>query len=251
MQGEFSQTDDRKIEILNMGNRHIWPSGYRLLLILAACILCFSAHASELVGKNLRYSVNYQGAYAGELEIVIEKTDNEYVVSSISHLSLLAQVFLKSTTIESRFKDQSGTLLLVSGKETLNETGKIKRSFDVDYASGKINFSDSDPVPFSKDTIIQADSFPLGLVLSDLSSRKGKIYLSVNPKRARNYVYQKIDNETISVPAGTYNATRIFSTRPDEPERKVTMWLSDDNSQLPVKIITGKNGKETVLELLK
>lgn len=223
----------------------------QLLPVLLAVTFGLSAVAAELDGKNFRYGVNYRGSDAGELEVVIQKVDNEYVVSSISHLSILAQMFLKSTTIESRFEQQSGTLRLVSGKETLNETGKIKRSFDIDYATGKINFSDTESVPFAEDIIIEADSFPLGLILSDPESRKGKNYLSVNPKRARNFVYQDIVKDTVSVPAGTFDAIRIFSTRPDEPERKITIWLSDDETRVPVKIITGKNGKETVMELLK
>lgn len=223
-----------------------------IFILLTGLFVASSAASSLPVAEQTRfYAVEYEGNDAGELEVIIKRDGEGYLIRSISHLSVLAQLFLESHTVESRFEIINDGVRLVSGREVLTESGQVKREFNIDYDSNIVTFSAGEPLKFSNGARIEADSFPLTLMTSNTATLAGETYLAVSPKRARQYIYQPPVEETVSVPAGEFVTTRIVGIRNDDPNRSVSFWLDNDNQKLPVKIINSKNGKETVITLIK
>lgn len=224
----------------------------RRVMILATLLtgIAVMPAMAQLPGNQaLRYSVDYRGSDAGEIEVVLEHGENGFQVTSISHLSLLASMFLESHTIESRFSLEKGLPVLDSGSEILTQTGEVKRSFAVDRQAMKVEFSAGDPVVFDQATRLDADSFPLGLVTSPVDALKGRRFLSVNPKRARLFEVTDVTRQTIRVPAGEFEAWRVDSSVPGEPTRVFRLWLRAEGERIPLRIETGREGKLTTMLL--
>ena len=198
--------------------------------------------------RTLRYSVDYQGSHAGELEIRISREGEECLVRSISHPGLLAGMFLESHTIESRYRMQNGKAILLSGRELLTRTGEARRSFKVDHAARRIHFSAGDPVGFDTATRLDSDPFPLGLLTA--GAAEGGPFLSVNPKRARLFDTTAVTEEVVTVPAGKFDTLRHDKAAPGDAGRILRLWLRRGENPVPVRIVTGRRGKLTVMELL-
>lgn len=221
------------------------------LLTLFVSTFTSGLHAASPAEQTLRYAVDFMGQPAGEIEVVIKREGDEYLVTSISHPSLLAQMFLESYTLESRFSFDGEQLQLKSGKEILSETGEVQREFNVNHDNKVLSFSAGEPLNLPEGIRIEADSFPLLLMSSDLNTLAGQTYLSVSPKRARQYVYQEPEQESLSVPAGEFSTIKIVGVRSDSPDRKVNVWLNTGDDQIPVKITTSKDGRETTMTLME
>ena len=221
------------------------------IAILSAIGIVPAACSDSITNQTLRYQVEFRGSDAGELEVIIESADSGYKVRSISHLSLLASMFLKSTTIESIYTIEDDQLLLKSGREIQNESAEEKRSFSVDYAAGKIVFSEGEPFSFAKDMPIDADGFPLWLMFSGADAYTNRKTISVSPKRARQYQYGNPVVESVNVPAGQFDSIKLEGSRMDNPGKTATIWLRKEGEAVPLKIITGEPGKQTTLSLLK
>lgn len=219
-----------------------------VLACLLLCSLVGTAHA-EIDSRTLRYGVDFQGQNAGELEVVIARDKDGYLVTAISHLSLLATMFLESTTIVTRFNKDGNTFQLASGEEQVSDSGEVRRKFDVDVKAQKIHFLEGDPLPFDPTVRMDADAFPMLLVLDPTDPKPGSQLLSVSPKRGRLYTHLDTVTELVEVPAGQFDTRRVTAERIDDPSRAIVYWLRDSD-RIPVRIETGKDGKKTTLVLL-
>ncbi len=204
--------------------------------------------AGPPVERTLRYNVDYQGRNAGVIEIGISRDGGDWLVRSVSRPSLLAAMFLDSHTIESRYRMRDGEAVLLSGRELLTGTGEVLRSFEVDHATRRIHFSAGDPAGFDAATRLDSDPFPLGLLTA--GAAEGGRFLSVNPKRARLFGTAGVVEETVTVPAGTFATLRHDHAAPGNPGRVLRLWLRRGEDPLPVRIVSGRQGKLTVMELL-
>jgi len=239
-----------KYKMTRINSRH--PANLFFLIFgLAVSLLLQPAFASAIDNQTLRYAVDFRGTDAGELEIQVSRNDDSYTIKTVSHLSLVAQLFLQSYTIETQFSVENGSPTLVSGKEELNQSGDTVREFTVNQETREVEYKEADNVPFDATTRIDADAFPLGLMLSQPADLIGKPYLAVSPKRARLFVVKEVIEEEVTVPAGTFNTTLVKSARPDDENRFVQIWLKSGDNPVPVKIVSGKPGKVTTMTLVK
>lgn len=236
-----------------MKSRILFQLGRFLTTILGLVLLIMSSQtiAAEVRPQTLLYQVDHRGSDAGQLEVVIEKMAKGYLVRSISHLSTLASLFLKNTTIVSRWKQVGDSVELVGGEEVLNESGKVKRSFSIDVAKRQINFAQGEPIRYQKGMPVEADGFPLWLMMNGPTAIEGRDIISVSPKRARLYHYEQSVTAEISVPAGNYSAVKLQGIRQDNANKSIQIWLRSATDPIPVKIVTGEPGKFTTLSLLK
>lgn len=225
----------------------------RVWLVCATCFTLFAGavQAGEITPQTLRYQVDFRGNDAGQLEIIISRDQQGYLVRSISHLSTLASLFLESHTIESRYQLADGRLRLVSGQEILNTTGEVTRSFEIDYAGTTITFSTGESIRFNADSIIDADGFPLILVAEGFDVVGQREFISINPKRARSYTTRVGEVEQLEVAGNSIETTRIDQLRADDPERLFRLWMRHQIPQVPVRIVTGREGKLTTIELVE
>ncbi len=224
---------------------------YLIAMIIASAVISQHAIAIELKSQTLRYSVDYRGTDAGALNIEVIRNGDNYTIKAVSDLSLVAQLFLKSYTIETQFSSVNSNVSLLSGKESLNQSGETIREFMINQEAREVEYKDADNVKFDAATRVDADAFPLGMILSKTDELIGKPFLSVSPKRARLFVVKEAAQEEVTVPAGTFNTTLIKSVRPDDKNRFVQIWLKSGDNPVPVKIVSGKPGKVTTLTLTK
>ena len=237
--------------VFNIGDRSRLIRRFVYGLCFAILFSTGPVFAAQLAEQTLRYSVLYRGSDAGELEIVIKRNDEGYRVTSISHLSPLAQMLLKGHTIESDFDLVDGCPRLIGGREFLKESGELKREFNIDYTTNTVHFSHGDPIQFGPDLLLDADAFPLGLVLSCIDTIANQQLLTISPKRARLLTYQAPVDERLQTANGDIEAIRIVATREDNPENLKTIWLRKTGERNPVKIVSGKPDKLTIIELIE
>ncbi len=234
-----------------MGRRQAFVRLGVALLVAVAGSPDAPAMADEPAERTLRYSVEYQGRNLGKIEISISRDGEDgegCLVRSVSQPNPLAAMFLESHTIESRYRMRSGEAVLLSGRELLTKTGEVRRSFEVDHVARRILFSAGEPAGFDTATRLVADPFPLGLLAA--GSAEGGRFLSVNPKRARLFETTGVVEEDITVPAGTFATLRLDNAAPGNPERILRLWLRQGEDPVPVRIVSGRKGKRTVMELL-
>jgi hypothetical protein len=222
----------------------------QLFAIVFTLAFVASTRAGEPSEQTLRYKVDFRGTNAGELETVIERTEDGYLVKSISHPSLLASMFLQNETAETHFQLVDGRLVLQSGREYVTKSGKEVRSFEVDHDAGQIRFSGGDPLDMEPGTRLEADTFPLALMANGLESAAGTKFYAVSGKRARLYQTGEPMAETIEVPAGKFETLRVENRLPGEPSRIYTIWFRVGPQPIPVRVVTGREGKVTTMELL-
>ncbi len=208
------------------------------------------AHAAPPEPQSLRYSVDFRGHDAGEVEVEISRDGDHYLVRTIAHPSLLASMFIEPITAEARFDLVEGELRLLDGRETVTESGELLRSFAVDHAAGSISFSDGDPLTLQPGTRLDADAFPLSLVALGADAVAGTTFYAVNPKRARLFESAEPVMESVEVAAGAFDTMRVDNTVPSDRERVYSVWLRTGDNPVPVKIVTGRSGKATTMELL-
>ena len=200
--------------------------------------------------QTLRYEVNFRGHNAGQLETIIERTTDGYLVKSVSHLSLIAKAFLSNETAESVFRYVDDELVLQSGREYVTKSGKEIRSYEIDHEAGQITFSDGDPLTMEPDTRLEADTFPLALMANGVENAVGTKFYAVSTKRARLYQTESPVRESVEVPAGKFDTLLVQHTLPGDPTRIFKIWLKDGPQPVPVRVETGREGKLTIMQLL-
>ena len=218
------------------------------LLALVAVAPVSPVTAGGPAEQKLHYHVEYHGNDAGKIEIHIRRDGEEHLLTTVYRPNLLAGLVVKGYTVESRFRFRDGAAHLQSGRELRTRSDEVVRSFQVDHATRRILFSAGDPASFDKDTRLDTEPFPLGLMTSGTAA--GGRFLSVNPKRARLFEAAGTAEEVVTVPAGKFATLRRDHTAKGDPDRIFRVWMRQGENPVPVRIVTGRKGKLTVMELL-
>jgi hypothetical protein len=219
------------------------------------CFLALFAHGIpaqgvELQNQTLRYSVHYLSKNAGVLEIVIKRSATEVKTTAISHLSMLAKMFLSGLTVETWFNIEDQRAILARGKVLSNDNETVERSFDIDREKGVILFDRGDTVPIVMPEHFESTTFPIGLITSDITSVNGQHIQEINPQRVSRYVYLPPEQATLELHGESFETWKVTRHKVDDTTRTVTMWLDRNNQQIPLKIVTTKKNKDTVMVLL-
>ena len=217
-----------------------------ILFAVALMAVSKAIAAGPIENQTLIYSVDYAGQNAGELEVIINTEGDQLSVTSHSHLSLLAKMFLTAQTSKANFSLAQGHPRLISGADYQQKDQSLLRSFTISDTT--ITLSNNDQIPFAPGELLDADAFPIALMASELSTLPGRKVFTVSGKRVRVDTYQSIANETITTPSGDIPTSRVTRMRDDAHDNAVTYWLN--KHQIPVRILSTKKGKKTTLTLL-
>ena len=221
-----------------------------LMVLTLSMTLPSAGFAEPPAEQTLKYKVDFRGHSAGELETIIERTEDGYIVKSVSHLSLIAKAFLSNETAETVFRYVDDELVLQSGSEYVTKSGKEIRSFEIDHEAGQILFSDGDPLAMEPGVRLEVDNFPLALMANGIDKAAGTKFYAVSTKRARLYQTEEPTREKVKVPAGEFDAILVQHTLPGDPTRIFKIWMQDGPQPIPLRVETGREGKLTVMELL-
>lgn len=209
------------------------------------------SQAKDLTSQTLRYSVKYGKHNAGDLEIIIARNQQQIKTSVISHLSFLARMFISNLTVESWFNIEDEKVYLQSGKVLSRDNKVVKHSFIIDRKQGHIKRQPEELViPINTEEIFESASFPITLITSDIESIQGQTVREISGHNIRDYVYLAPEQQTLQLGDRQYETWKVTRQRLDDTTRTVTLWLDKNNQQIPVKIITTKKNKDTVMTLL-
>ena len=229
-------------------NPKLWL--YSVICWIGTALPAFGS-ALTIPDQTLRYSVTYSGQNAGELEISIRGDSRSYTVTSTSHLSNLAKLLLDAYTSETRFTWNGELLELNSSTERIQGNEGYERSYRINRHSLHVEYNDGKKVAIRPDDRFEAVSFPLILMHRSMDGIGGTRVREVSAKRVRDYTYGNPEEDSVEVPAGSFSTWKVTRQRVDRPDSSVTVWLNKYDVPIPVKIMTTKKGKNTVLQLIK
>ncbi len=208
-----------------------------------------ASYAAEISSQTLRYSVKYTKHDAGELEVIIDKQGDVIKTSAISHLSTIAKMFLSGQTIETWFLLNGKSAEVTKGNILGHKSDTITSSFQIDKETGVIRYKNRDDEPIVGGDYFESTSFPIVLMASDINTIEGTTIREVNPRKSRYYVYQKPVSDNVELKGKNYDTWKVVRNKRGDPNRTVTFWL-DKTSHVPLKIISSKKSKDTVMTLL-
>ena len=199
--------------------------------------------------RTLRYSVIERNMTIGELEVIIEREDGRIKATVITHLQGLAKLLAEEFIAETWFRVDDGHAILEKG---LRRTGRddTGSGFTVDYDNKMLKLDSGDSYSFRRGEILDSTGFPVALITADIASMAGKIVWEVNAHKARRYVYHTPQPEILELDGRRYNTWKVTRNKLEDIHRTVTFWLDVDRQNIPLKIITIKKDRATVLTLL-
>ncbi len=197
----------------------------------------------------LRYSVTEGNMTVGELEVILERGDGQIKATVITHLDGLAKLLLGEFTAEAWFHLDGGHAILDRG---LRRKGKDDpgSGFMVDYPNKTLKLDTGTSYPVLPGELLDSTEFPVALITADLASVAGKTVWEVNAQRARRYLYHAPKPEMLELDGRPYNTWKVTRNKLGDIHRTVTFWLDPARQNIPLKIVTIRKDRKTVLILL-
>ncbi len=205
--------------------------------------------AGMLGGQTLRYAVSEGNMAIGELEVIIGHDDGQIKTTVITHLAGLAKILLEDYTAETWFHLDEGHAILDRGR-LRTQGGNKGLGFMVDYPNKTLQLDSGDTYPITSGEILDSTEFPIALITADIASVAGKIVWEVNARKARRYIYHAPKPDMFELNGRSYNTWKVTRTKQGDIHRTVTYWLDPGRQNIPLKIITIKKDRETILTLL-
>ena len=209
------------------------------------------AYDFALQSQTVRYAVDVAGHNAGELEVVIERDGNNIKTTSISHLSNFAKMFTSGQTVETWFTVDGEAVLVEKGQIVSHRSNKVINSFVIDRQAGKIQFTPGEHQPASDTELFESTGFPIVLMSTPKMKHLHRVPIrEINPKKVRWYEYHRVESEMLELDGRTYKTWKVTRNKRGEAGRTQTFWLDRNNYRVPVKIISVKKNKKTVMTLV-
>ena len=209
------------------------------------------AYDFALQSQTVRYAVDVAGHDAGELEVVIERDGNSIKTTSISHLSTIAKMFVSGQTVETWFTINGETVQVEKGQIVSHRNNEVTHAFVIDRQAGEIQFTPGESQPASDTELFESPSFPIVLMSTPKMKYVHRVPVrEINPKKVRWYEYHRVESEMLELNGKTYKTWKITRNKRGEADRTQTFWLDRNNYRVPVKIVSVKNKKKTVMTLV-
>lgn len=208
------------------------------------------AQAIELDSQTLRYSVMYTTHAAGEMEIVIERDGDQIKTTAISHLSAVVKLFLTGLTAEAWFRVEENVALLQGGHILSHDNKSIKQEFKIDHQNSTLTYKPGETKSIDRSELFESTIFPIGLITSNIQSVNGQLVREVNAKQDRGYIYLTPIQEEFEHHGKTFDTWKVVRHKQGDPTRTVTLWLDRNNQNIPLKIVTTRKKKDTIMTLI-
>ena len=216
------------------------------MLLLYGTTLSFSGVPGA---QTLRYSVTEGNTPVGELEVIIERDDGQLKATVITHLEGLAKILLGEFTAETWFHLDDGHAILDRGL-LRTRGGDTGSGFMVDYGNKTLKLDSGNIYPIIPGEMLDSTEFPVALIAADIASVAGKTVWEINARKARRYLYHAPKPEMLELNGRLYNTWKVTRNKSGDIYRTVTFWLDPGRQNIPLKIITAKKDRETILTLL-
>lgn len=226
-----------------------------------------TAQKPNFTGERLEFHMEYMHLHVATLLFEME-VDSENYVLSVAAKSTGKANFLFSLNNEYETRMEKSTLLpLWSDKKIRQKNISHDLKIKYDHSAGRASLADSVSWDIPQDCY---DYFSMLYFFRTLSSHQlhaRRFFLDSEYLISEVKAVQKSEGELVTVPAGQFSTIRlelffsqqtreerpwktdILTNRLAKPGSVVTIWFSDDDSRLPVKISYGNSLLKTSIEL--
>ena len=228
-----------------MNKSHSFNSVISLFAIL---LLCASpAFGVDLKPITISYEISfvsdkYGNATLGNLITTLSKDQQGYSVISATKAQGLAAILLGSDIQETcRFTVENERIIPQFYAGTRNKPSDFKVSYD--WSKRKINFNDGDSLDMPQGYVIDTCSLPFAAAFLKNQGLSTEIVYVVDgeKKRIRGYRLKSTTEEMLDTKIGKRNTLKLVLERDHDPSRTFTLWLSPNNSYVPLKMMENRN----------
>lgn len=190
------------------------------------------------------YSVARGSMILGNLHASLTYSGNTYKYQKYTKATGMAAL-LTGIKITENTSGQLSGLEVVPQNYLFNQSRRSKSRIDKAVFSGKKATGSYKDNPYN--VVIPTgtqDRASLELVLArDIAQNKPSLKYNVLERgKIKQYSFQKLGNENITTPTGTYSALKVKVIR-EEKKRETIFWLAKEFDYLPVKLMHTEKGE--------
>ena len=223
-------------------------------VLLAGIGLAWSESKADILPTNLEliYEVSFGVAELGSLSSKLKKQTDHYEVTSETRAEGMASILLGGTVREMcQFSIDNNAIKPAHYRIVREGRDAFDYSVSFNWDERRVMFSDGSDIVISDGYIVDNCSVPFAFIIGDPATFKQKTLHIVGGKKVRRFENSLIENEQVSTPLGKFDAIKIEQVRFDRPDRKLTIWLAPDRSNLPIKIVEQRKSRPDTTMLLK
>jgi hypothetical protein len=193
-------------------------------------------------------SEKYGNATLGKLQTTLNKTAAGYEVFQTTRAQGMAAILLGSDLQETcDFKVEGGRTISKSyagGRRDLNDY-----HVDFDWQERKLNFADGESLDMPQGYVVNTCNLPFAAALLKGEGLSGETVYVVDgkKKKIRAYTLKSTEDEVLTTKFGDVDTLKVVLERELIPERTFTLWLSPDNSYIPLKMEDRRRKRTTTI----
>lgn len=209
-----------------------------LNVLVAGILLCVSQVVLALPGAfQANYSVAKGSMTLGNLHTSLKYSGGNYSYHKYTRATGLAAILTGIKITENTDGKVSGQVITPTNylfNQAKRGGGKVdKVSFSGNTASGSYK---AKPFNIKASTGVQDKASIEILLARDLSLNKPRLSYNVITKgEQRQFNFQKLGNEVLKTPAGTFNTVKVKVIRSSK-DRETIFWMAKEMDYMPVKI---------------
>jgi hypothetical protein len=223
-------------------------------MLLTSLALPQIASAQELKPISIRYTVSFESekygsATLGRFETQLSQAkEGGYSVKSALQGQGIAAILMGSNYQEScDFSIENGRAIsnnYAGGRKAL-EDYQVK----FDWTERLIKFNDGESLDMPKGYVVDNCNmfFAAALLKGEGLSEQPLYIVDGKKKRIRGYNLRSSTNELLSTNFGDVNTLKIVLERELQPERTISLWLSPENSYMPLKMEERRRKRTTTM----
>jgi Protein of unknown function (DUF3108) len=216
----------------------------RVAPLLLALGWLAAAHAQTLAPFTATYEIRHGAMRVGETHFTLSADDaHGYTFESRTQSKGLARMFVGAIVETSEFQVDGDSLRPVrfSAEES---RGKGSQHIDFDWGAGLAHARrDDDSADLKlRPRVLDHSLIQVALMRDLAAGRPLSTYYIVEKNELRAYQYERVGEEQIDTPAGSYASVKVRQSRAGS-SRELYFWCAPALDYLPVQLEQRKDGK--------
>lgn len=220
---------------------------------LTTTIAMSNAHAEPLKPMEVSYTLSmrsktFGNSTLGKIESKLTTTDKGYSVVSVTKVQGMAAIIMGSNEQQScHFHLENGRA--VSENYTGGKIGSVDYQVGFDWEQRKLNFDDNELLDMPQGYIVDNCMMPFAVaILKGKTLSEDAMYVvDGKKKRIRGYKLRSSEPEVLKTKLGEKKTIKMVLEREFKPERTFTLWLSEDDQYIPLKIEEKRKSRTTTM----
>ena len=234
----------------------VFLSFYFLSYTIVGIVSVNSAQVYAQISDEMEfaYSVKAQGFSLGKLITNISKKGELYTIESTTKPNGMVAFILGGEAVDHCEYSLGPEKQMIGKSYTSHKDGKSSyhASLDYDWDQRQIIYNDNNIEKMPHGYILDNCNFYVAVALSGLRFfKEHRIYVfDAKEARYREFQFASVENETLSIKLGKFETQKLTLVRADNPDRRLTFWLSEGHPYSPLMVVDQRKNKKTVLKLI-